>query len=224
MVSSVTADFTAPYNPVETFVYDRVIADAVLNFATEFMEEFLQQLPQGAKVLEVGCGGGQLAAEILRRRDDLMFTGLDLAEDELRRARKRAPAATFVQGSALSLPFEDSDFDGVFSIASIKHWPDQRQGVNECVRVLRPGGRLVIAEVDRACTLDSARNFIRHWHIPRLARPLALPFFRTFVAGRSLDRDEARAHLDSQPLSETEVRIQQELPSLAMVGVKTENR
>jgi ubiquinone/menaquinone biosynthesis C-methylase UbiE len=223
MVTSVAADFTARYNPVETFVYDRVIADAVQRFALDVLDDFLPRLQQEAKVLEVGCGGGQLAAEILRRRDDLAFTGLDLAGDELKRARQRAPGGTFVQGSALELPFDDDDFDAVFSIASIKHWPDQRQGVSECVRVLRPAGALVIAEVDRACTLEAAHNFISHWHIPRLARPLALPLFRTYVAGRSLDRDEARAHLKSQPLKDAEVRVQPELPSLLMLGEKKES-
>ena len=222
MVTSVTADFTAPYNPVETFVYDHIIADAVMMFAHEFMDEFVQQMPEGAQLLEVGCGGGQVAAELLKRRRDLELTGLDLADDQVKRARKRCPDATFVQGSALDLPFDDNSFDGVFSIASIKHWPDQRQGVNECVRVLRPGGRLIIAEADRACTLDEARNFVSNWHIPRLARPVAMTLFRTFVAGQAIDQNEAQAHLDSQPLVDTEVRLQQDLPSLAMMGIKKE--
>ena len=223
MAASVTTDFTAPYNVLETFVYDHIIADAVMKFAHDFLDEFMQQLPQDAKVLEVGCGGGQVAAELLKRRNDLELTGLDLADDQVKRARNRCPGATFIQGSALDLPFDDDHFDGVFSIASIKHWPDQRQGVSECVRVLRPGGRLIIAEADRACTLDEARNFVGNWHIPRLARPVAMTLFRTFVAGQAIDPIEAREHLDSQPLEETEVRRQPGLPSLAMIGVKTGN-
>jgi ubiquinone/menaquinone biosynthesis C-methylase UbiE len=223
MAASVTTDFTAPYSAVETFVYDRIIADAVMKFANDFLDEFVQELPRGAKVLEVGCGGGQVAAELLQRRPDLELTGLDLADDQVARARKRCPDATFVQGSALELPFDDDHFDGVFSIASIKHWPDQRQGVNECVRVLRPGGRLIIAEADRACTLDEARNFVSNWHIPRLTRPIAMTLFRTFVAGQAIDPIEAQAHLESQPLTQTEVRRQPGLPSLAMIGVKAES-
>lgn len=222
MASSVTTDFTAPYNAAETFIYDRIIADAVMSFAADFLEEFLEELPRGAKVLEVGCGGGQMAAELLQRRGDLNLTGLDLSPEQVARSQKRAPAGRFVEGSALALPFDDASFDGVFSIASIKHWPDQRKGVSECVRVLRPGGRLIIAEANRACTLDDARNFVGQWHIPRIARPVVMPLFYTFVAGQAIAPNEAQAHLDSQPLTDTEVRLQPGLPSLAMMGIKAD--
>lgn len=222
MASTVTTDFTAPYSAIESFLYDRVVAGAVMKLATGVMESLLNEMPRGAHILEVGCGGGQVAAEILRQRGDLELTGLDLSHEQIARARKRAPGGHFIQGSALSLPFEDNTFDGVFSIASIKHWPDQRQGVSECVRVLRPGGRLAIAEADRACTLDDARHFVSHWRIPAPARPLAMVLFRTFVAGQAIDQNEARAHLDSQPLTDTEVRFQPGLPSLLMTGTKAE--
>lgn len=224
MAESLVQNFTAPYSPFESFMYDFFIAGAVGGFVEEAMDEFLAEMPEGASVLEVGCGGGHLATKILRRRPDLRFTGLDLSHEQVARARKRTRNSPgnprFVQGSALELPFDEAGFDGLFSVASIKHWPDQRRGVSECVRVLRPGGMLVIGEADRSCRLEDARNFVSHWRIPAALRPVALMGFRTYVAGQAIDELEAMAHLKSQPLKSCEVRKQPGLPSLALVGKK----
>ena len=224
MAESLVQNFTAPYSPFESFMYDYFIAGAVADFVKDTMDEFLAEMPRGASILEVGCGGGHLATEILPRRPDLDFTGLDLSHEQIARAKKRTRNSPgnprFVQGSALELPFDKDSFDGLFSVASIKHWPDQRLGVSECVRVLRPGGVLLIAEADRSCTLEDARNFVSQWRIPAALRPVALMGFRTFVAGQAIDQVEARAHLESQPLARCEVRFQKGLPSLVMVGVK----
>ena len=224
MADSLLQDFTAPYSPFESFMYDYFIAGAVADFVKDAMDQFLEKMPRGAKILEVGCGGGHLATEIMRRRPDLELTGLDLSHEQIARAKKRnrnSPGSPrFVQGSALELPFDEGSFDGLFSVASIKHWPDQRLGVSECVRVLRPGGMLLIAEADRGCKLEDARNFVSHWRIPAALRPIALMGFRTYVAGQGLDDAEAMAHLKSQPLKDCTVQKQPGLPSLMLIGKK----
>jgi SAM-dependent methyltransferase len=86
-------------------------------------------------------------------------------------------------------------------VGSIKHWPDPARGLRECLRVLRPGAPLIVAEVDRGCHLDDARAFVARWRMPRLLRPLALVLFRTYVAGQAIDLDDARALLASLPLA-----------------------
>ncbi len=210
-------DFTAPYSSVESFLYDRVIADAVIAMADAVGD--VAPAPS-ARVLEVGCGGGHLARHMLADRPDLRWTGLDLSADQIRRARTRAQRAEFVVGDALDLPFEDADFDDVLSVASIKHWPDPAQGLAECVRVLRPGGRLLVIEADRGCKLADVRRFVAGWHIPGLLRGVGVALFRTVVAGQSLDLDEARALATPLALQSCSVARIPGTPGLAIQGTK----
>jgi ubiquinone/menaquinone biosynthesis C-methylase UbiE len=222
----VLADMSAPYSAVESLIYDRVIAPAVLAMGERIAAELVDFVGEGAKVLDVGAGGGQLALELAERRPRAAVTGLDLSPDQVSRASQRArdrglgARATFVQGSALDLPFESGRFDLVTSVASIKHWPDQAQGLAECVRVLAPGGRLMVFEADRGCRLGDARDFVRRWRLPSPLRGMALAAFRTWVAGQAIDLDDARELLAGLPLEQTEVHRVPGTPALMLGGVK----
>lgn len=208
-MSSVLTATTLPYRASEAWIYDTVIAPAVADLRRGIEDSFVHQLPPGARVLEVGSGGGQLAVDLATRRRDLTITGVDLSDAQVARATRRAAAAgvadrlQFTQGNALELPVDDAAFDAVVSVGSIKHWPDPARGLAECVRALRRGGRLVVAEVDRGCLLDDARAFVARWRMPAPMRPLGLVLFRTFVAGQGLDLDDGRRLLAALPLAET---------------------
>lgn len=221
---SMLADMTAPYSALEAWAYDRFIAPAVAQMRERVEATFMALLPTAGSVLDVGCGGGHAAVALAEKRRDLQVTGLDLNPGQVGRARKRAARAgvdaRFVQGSALELPFDDATFDGVYSVASIKHWPDPALGVREMARALRPGGRLVVVEADRGCTHEDAAAFVAAWPIPSPLRPLALPFFRTWVAGRSLDLAEAREAAEGAALASVEVSRLEGLPAWLLVGEK----
>jgi ubiquinone/menaquinone biosynthesis C-methylase UbiE len=201
---------TAPYSALDAWAYDRVVAPAVLELTRALEQRLLGDVPRGGRVLDVGCGGGHLAVHVARRRPDLQVVGVDLSPRQVARAAARARqagvAARFVTGSALDLPFADGDFDGVYSVASIKHWPDQARGLRECARVLRPGGALAVSEADRGCRLDDAREFVARWRLPWLLRRPALVLFHTYVVGQALDLDEARALWAPLRLAESDVR------------------
>lgn len=224
MPASTILDFTAPYSAVESYVYDRLIAPAVIGMFDSAAIGLIDALPERAEVLEVGCGGGQLAVEIARRRPDLRWTGLDLSPDQIRRARRRGVDAGarvgFVEGNAQELPFDDDRFDAVVSVASVKHWPDPGRGLGECVRVLRPGGRLAVVEADRGCRLEDVRRFVRGWKIPPWTRPLALVFFRVMVAGQAFDKDDVRTFASELPLSEFRVEGIAGTPALMLSGTR----
>ncbi|MBI2898186.1 MAG: class I SAM-dependent methyltransferase [Deltaproteobacteria bacterium] len=214
------ANITAPYTAGEAWAYDRFIAPAVMEFVDRLDLSPWQDVPAGARVLDVGCGGGQTVLEALSRRPDLRVTGLDLAWGQVERARRRAGSAgaRFVRGSALDLPFASGSFDVVVSVASIKHWPDPRRGLAECVRVLGPSGRLLVVEADRSCRLEDAQEFVSRWRLPRLSRSVYLALFRTWVAGRSFDLDEARSLAADLPLVGLEVQRIPRTPALAITG------
>jgi ubiquinone/menaquinone biosynthesis C-methylase UbiE len=218
---SLLGDFTARYSSPEAWFYDRFIAPAVMSMGETMAGEYLGLLPLEAEVLEVGCGGGQLAQSALDKRRDLRWTGLDTSAEQIARARKRnanCEGALFVVGDALELPFPDERFNAVVSIASIKHWPDQAKGLAECVRVLRPGGQLLVVEADRGCRLEDARSFVSRWKFPALMRPLNVVLFRALVAGRSLDLEDARALMSGLPLASWEVTRIEGTPALVMRG------
>jgi ubiquinone/menaquinone biosynthesis C-methylase UbiE len=110
----------------------------------------LRRLPKGftpAAVLDIGCGTGRLLRRMQQRWPSAALTGVDLAEGMVARARQLTPAATIYQAPAEHLPLESASVDLVTTTVSFHHWNDQAMGVGEAVRVLRPGGLLVLADL-----------------------------------------------------------------------------
>jgi SAM-dependent methyltransferase len=108
----------------------------------------------GARVLDLGCGGGRHAYEAWRRGATVVALDLDEQElkgvhyvvsemldaGELPHGRCGGPA----RGNALALPFPDGAFDGVIASEVLEHVWDDRGAIAELVRVLRPGGRMAV--------------------------------------------------------------------------------
>jgi ubiquinone/menaquinone biosynthesis C-methylase UbiE len=109
------------------------------------------QLPCEA-FLDAGCGDGRylraLDAELPER-----IAGVDISERILETAHGAIPRADLRQGNLETLPFDDAAFDLVLCTQVIEHVLDAPSGVAELVRVLRPGGRLVIST-------DNERNVV----------------------------------------------------------------
>jgi ubiquinone/menaquinone biosynthesis C-methylase UbiE len=104
--------------------------------------------PEGARVLDVGCGTGLFLRSLAGRLPaaaDLI--GIDPAEQMLAVARAASPDFELHCASAEQLPFPDRSFDLVAGTLSFDHWRDQRVGLAECRRVLRPEGTLVLADL-----------------------------------------------------------------------------
>jgi ubiquinone/menaquinone biosynthesis C-methylase UbiE len=113
----------------------------------------LAELGPGAAVLDVGCGTGTLAVEAYRRVGQTgRVAGIDPAPRQLARARAKAARhgarVDFQVGVVERLPFPDACFDAVLSTWMMHHLPDEvkRQGLSEIVRVLEPGGCLVVVD------------------------------------------------------------------------------
>jgi len=103
----------------------------------------------GQRVLDVACGTGVLArAAHARTGPTGQVTGLDPSPGMLTVARELAPAVEWRQGTAESLPFADRSFDRVVSQFGLMFFADRPQALREMLRVVRPGGRLVVAVWD----------------------------------------------------------------------------
>jgi SAM-dependent methyltransferase len=124
---------------------------------SRFMEssavEFLDRLsvPEGAALLDVACGSGQLA--LIAARRGLQVTGVDIAANAIFAARERAQAealpARFDEGDAEALPYADASFDVVASLFGAMFAPRPDLVAQELVRVCRPGGTIAMANWTR---------------------------------------------------------------------------
>ena len=112
------------------------------SFVWQFGESLLELLhPRaGERILDIGCGTGQLTAEIAK--SGARVVGLDKSAEMLAEARKNFPEVSFVEGDATNFRF-DEPFDAAFSNAAL-HWvKDHRAAAASIARALRPGGRFV---------------------------------------------------------------------------------
>lgn len=106
-------------------------------------------------VLDVGCGTGQLAARMHHELPAASIIGCDFSAGMLRRAAARSDAIEWVRGDAGRLPFRDAGFDAIVSTEAFHWFPDQDEALREFCRVLKPGGRLLLALVNTPTTLVS---------------------------------------------------------------------
>ena len=124
-------------------IWQAGLYDGAHGFVARHGEALLAWLaPQtGERVLDLGCGTGDLTAKIAQAGVDVV--GLDASGAMLTQARAKFPGLTFMQGDAASLPDFGGSFDAAFSNA-VLHWlPDLRPVAEGLTRALRPGGRFV---------------------------------------------------------------------------------
>lgn len=104
----------------------------------------------GQRALDVCCGTGDLTLALAERRCETI--GIDFSQPMLDVARRRGDAIPiehrpqFLHGDALHLPFPDAEFDVITVAYGLRNLADVDRGLRELLRVLRPGGRLVILE------------------------------------------------------------------------------
>jgi len=133
--------------------YNKIAKDYTKDHAEDtwdddFIEYFSQELPRGAKVLDLGCGPGTDSVKLAKKNKDFKIYGLDLSDELLKIASEQLPKANFLQGDMLQkFPYEDNFFDGVFAKASLVHIPKTEIGkvLEEMIRVAKKNGILHIA-------------------------------------------------------------------------------
>jgi SAM-dependent methyltransferase len=114
----------------------------------------------GERALDAGCGTGIYTRRLLER--GAAVTGIDLDLEMMGAARLKAPAATFVEADVTALPFPDSTFDLSLAVTLLCFVDDAERAVAELARVTRPGGRVVLAELNR-WSLWAAWRRIKGW-------------------------------------------------------------
>jgi 2-polyprenyl-6-hydroxyphenyl methylase / 3-demethylubiquinone-9 3-methyltransferase len=151
--------------------------------------------------LDAGCGTGVCSLALAERSDHVL--GLDLSFGSLRTARRFQPQ--LCQASLLHLPLGSDSFDLVFCWGVIHHTSDPVRALDELVRVLEPGGTLVLAVYLRTW-LTPVHELVR-WlclRLPPALRPLVVSGVASLVRARARLSPLATAR-DDNPLIESQV-------------------
>ncbi len=169
------------------------------------------------KVLDVGCGIG-LGHDVIAQAVGELH-GVDVSRESLDMAVRDNPNVSYKAYKGDRLPYEDGIFDCAYAICVLHHVPKQQWSafMEEMVRVIRPGGQLVVIEhnplnpatqwVVRTCDLDKDANLLSSWRlrrlfidagvcVPRVRYTLFTPFAPEFF--RALDRGLSRIPLGAQ--------------------------
>jgi demethylmenaquinone methyltransferase/2-methoxy-6-polyprenyl-1,4-benzoquinol methylase len=127
----------------------------------------------GDRVLDACCGTGDLALASVRAGAGSVV-GLDFSPRMIERARRKSNAVAWVEGDALSLPFEDDAFDAATVGFGIRNVADLAEALRELARVLAAGGRVGLLEITQPTGVLGP--FYRVWFervVPVLGKPLA---------------------------------------------------
>lgn len=126
----------------------------------------------GDQVLDVGCGPGFYLAELLEQVGSTgTATGIDASPQTLALARRRTQGRGNVrlyQADATALPVSDASFDAALSVQVLEYVANVDAALAELQRVLRPGGRLVVWDVDWATVSLHSSDAARTERPPRL--------------------------------------------------------
>ncbi|GHH88232.1 hypothetical protein GCM10018793_67100 [Streptomyces sulfonofaciens] len=137
----------------------RLYRFATLGFEKEARALAALGLADGMKVLEIGSGPGFFTERLSTLVPNGSITGLEIDPELIKHAEEYLPSrakspVSFVQGSVLDTGLPDASFDFAVTRLVLQHIPDQAKALAEILRVLRPGGRLVVVDVDyRAANL-----------------------------------------------------------------------
>lgn len=160
---------------LETLGYDMDLVNRldpnILKFFCGVGNPFsLGKIVPGERILDIGCGGGvdTLLAALLTGPEG-KAAGIEMVESMYERACSNLTLSgllntRFFHGSAMNLPFEDNSFDIIISNGVFNLITDKIQALGEALRVLRPGGRFMIADqVRKSINAFESENTVKDW-------------------------------------------------------------
>lgn len=142
------------------------------------MARIMDALTGARRVADIGCGAGVLSGALVKRSFDVV--GISPRDDLIGAARKRMPDAVFVAARAESMPMSEADVNAAAILNALHHIPQAAlDAALEALRILRPGGALVIGEplaeggfLEAVQPVDD-ETVVRPWALDALARLIA---------------------------------------------------
>lgn len=142
----------------------------------------------GAQVLDVGCGPGTILGAATAPARRARGTGVDLAPLRIRQAQQKNADNTrtqFVRGDVQELQFGSGAFDVVYSRMLLQYVPDKEKAVGEMVRVCKPGGTVLMQDLDGQLVWHYPEDALMQQTVARVLNSLRQSGFDPFV-GRKL--------------------------------------
>ena len=163
------------------------------------------KIPAGGCVLEIAPGPGFFCIE-LARLGSYQITGLDISKSFVEIARRNAAVAGFQidfrQGNASAMPFPDEAFDFTFCQAAFKNFSEPVKAIAEMYRVLRPGGRSVIADMRRDASQADIDAEVEKMDLGAINRFIVRWTFNSMLLKNAYREDELRAMIDRTPFKD----------------------
>ncbi len=123
-------------------------------------------LQANESVLEIGMGNGNFVGHLMSRAEGLKYAGADFSSTMVTEAKAlnnelaKKHSINFVEASVEKLPFKDNSFDAITTTNTIYFWPNVKENTKELQRVLKPGGRIIVAY--RTNSLMSSIEFTKY--------------------------------------------------------------
>ena len=163
------------------------------------MDYLIPQLHNADNILDVGCGPAALVSSAAKLLPHANVTGLEQSVDRLTAADSRLaeqPNAQVVQGNACSMPFNSDQFDFAYTRFMLEYLPQPEQAIQEMVRVVRPGGQVMLQDLDGQLVQHAGMTADLQDRVDQVVRHLAETGFDPFV-GRKLFAMAQKAGLHS---------------------------
>ena len=148
-------DFNLRAATYETSLKQKIFFDRVQREVLKLADN---QTP--TSILDIGCGTGRLLRKSQVRWPNAQLAGIDPAEAMIEQAKQLFPQGRFYIAMTESIPLPNASIDLAFSTMSFHHWSNQKTAINEISRILRPGGKFILADIVHPRGLSS---IFRHY-------------------------------------------------------------
>jgi 2-polyprenyl-3-methyl-5-hydroxy-6-metoxy-1,4-benzoquinol methylase len=127
----------------------------------EITDHIAPLIREHARVVDVGCGVGDLLVALQNRRPSIKTSGCDFSEKAVAGAKERLPGGEFVRHVIADLPYASQSFDAVLCTDTLEHLEQPKRAVEELARICVPGGVVVIVVPDGA--VDDFTGHLWFW-------------------------------------------------------------
>jgi ubiquinone/menaquinone biosynthesis C-methylase UbiE len=166
------------------------------------------ELPAGAKVLEVAPGPGYFAIELAKLGRDV--TCLDISKTFVEIAQRNAAEAhvkvDFQQGNASGMPFPDGSFDFLLCRAAFKNFSEPVRALQEMCRVLKPGGKALIIDLRRDAAREAINQYVDRLKLSRMSAFSTKFTFRFMLLKRAYAKSDFERMISQTGFRSREIR------------------